>query len=69
MIHAMRDRVLVVASLRATPGLLRLLAAGVTAAQADTRPAPGEWSVEQVVRHLVEGDRDTFVPRLARMLG
>jgi uncharacterized damage-inducible protein DinB len=64
----MNDRALVVASMRATPGLLRLLTADATAAQAATPPAPGEWSVTDVVRHLVEGDRDVFVPRLRRML-
>jgi uncharacterized damage-inducible protein DinB len=64
----MTDRDLVVASLRATPTLLRLLAADLTPEQAWRAPRPGEWSVAEVVRHLVEGDRDTFVPRLRRML-
>src|SRR5713101_2585034 len=64
----MTDRGLVVASLEATPRLLRLLTADATAAQAATPPAPGEWSIAEVVRHLVEGDRDTFVPRLRLML-
>jgi uncharacterized damage-inducible protein DinB len=66
--NAAADRGLVVASLEATPRLLRLLTADATAAQAATPPAPGEWSIAEVVRHLVEGDRDTFVPRLRLML-
>jgi uncharacterized damage-inducible protein DinB len=64
----MTERELVVASLRATPTLLRLLTADATAEQASAAPRPGEWSIAEVVRHLVEGDRDTFVPRLRRML-
>jgi len=31
-------------------------------------PKPGEWAIVDVVRHLVEGDRDTLLPRLRRML-
>lgn len=61
------DRTLIVASLRATPSLLRLLSADCTAEQAWNPPKPGEWSIAEVVRHLLEGDRDTFLPRLRRM--
>jgi uncharacterized damage-inducible protein DinB len=64
----MTERAIVVASLRATPGLLRHLTADATPAQATTPPAPGQWSIAEVVRHLVEGDRDTFVPRLRRIV-
>ncbi len=55
------------AHLRATPALLRALA-HVPSDAAATPPAPGEWSIAEVVRHLVEGERDTFLPRLRRML-
>jgi uncharacterized damage-inducible protein DinB len=61
-------RALVVASMRATPGLLRLLTADATPGQVTAPPTPGQWSIVDVVRHLVEGDRDTFVPRLRRVL-
>src|SRR5438874_881175 len=64
----MTDRAIVVASLRATPGLLRHLTADAKPAQATTPPAPGQWSIAEVVRYLVEGDRDTFVPRLRRIV-
>jgi hypothetical protein len=62
------DRALVMASLASAPTLLRALAGDATEAQAATAPAPGEWSMVEVVRHLVQGDRDTFLPRLRRML-
>lgn len=62
------DRTLIAASLRATPRLLREMTRDCAAAQAATPPKPGEWSIVDVVRHLVEGDRDTFLPRLRRML-
>jgi len=61
-------RALILARLSATPRLLRELTSDVTAAQAWTAPAPGEWSIGEIARHLVEGDRDTFLPRLRRML-
>lgn len=62
------DRALVIANLAATPGLLRRLAEDVSPTQAIQPPKPGEWSTTEVVRHLVEGDLDTFLPRLRRML-
>lgn len=62
------DRPLIVASLRAVPTLVRGLLAGATEEQAWTPPAPGEWSLAEVVRHLLGGERDTFLPRLRRML-
>jgi hypothetical protein len=62
------DRALVIPSLQSTPTLLRALAGDATEAQAATAPKPGEWSMVEVVRHLVQGDRDTFLPRLRRML-
>src|SRR5438067_12880001 len=63
----MAERELTVARLAATPTLLREMARD-GAGQAWTPSKPGEWSMGEVVRHLVEGDRDTFLPRLRRML-
>jgi DinB family protein len=57
-----------VASLSVTPAMLREMTRDCTGSQAATPPKPGEWSIVEIVRHLVEGDRDTFVPRLRRML-
>lgn len=56
------------ASMRATPRMLREMSRDCTAEQAWTPPKAGEWSIAEVVRHLVEGERDTFLPRLRRML-
>src|SRR4029077_20770338 len=64
----MTDRELRLARMAATPRLLREMTADLTAESAARPPAPGEWSIIAVVRHLVEGDRDTFLPRLRRML-
>jgi uncharacterized protein (TIGR03083 family) len=62
------DRTLVLHRLRVTPGLLRNLARDCDGPRAWQAPAPGEWSIGEVVRHLVEGERDAFLPRLRRML-
>jgi DinB superfamily len=64
----MTDRQLTVARLTATPVLLHEMTRDAIGELAWTPPKPGEWSIGEVVRHLVEGDRDTFVPRLRRML-
>ncbi|HEY7521005.1 MAG TPA: DinB family protein [Methylomirabilota bacterium] len=62
------DRPLIRASLRVTPRMLREMTRDCAPAQAATPPKPGEWAIVDVVRHLVEGDRDTLLPRLRRML-
>jgi hypothetical protein len=64
----MTARQLGVARLTATPVLLREMTCDAVGELAWTPPKPGEWSIGEVVRHLLEGDRDTFVPRLRRML-
>jgi uncharacterized damage-inducible protein DinB len=64
----MTPRELSVARLAATPTLLREMTRDATGDLGSTPPKPGEWSIVDVVRHLVEGDRDTFLPRLRRML-
>ena len=62
------DRALVIANLAAAPNLLRLLGEDFSPDLAVKPPRSGEWSVTEVVRHFVEGERDTFLPRLRRML-
>jgi hypothetical protein len=62
------DRTLTLAFLGATPRMLREMSRDCTAVQASAPPKPGEWAIVDVVRHLVEGDRDTLLPRLRRML-
>jgi hypothetical protein len=63
----MTDRELLIAGLAAVPGLLRELTLDVLGPDASTPPAGGEWGAIDVVRHLVEGDREKFLPRLRRM--
>jgi hypothetical protein len=62
------NRDLLVQRLDSTPDRLLRLCADLAPEDAAQRPAAGEWSVTEVVRHLVEGDRETFLPRLRRML-
>jgi uncharacterized damage-inducible protein DinB len=59
---------LVVPTLAATPRLLRALTGDAVAEQVWAPPKPGEWSVGDVVRHLLAADERVFAPRLARML-
>jgi uncharacterized damage-inducible protein DinB len=66
-VSRLTDRQLNVARLAATPVLLREMTRDAAGELAWTPPKPGEWSIGEVVRHLVEGDRDTFLPRLRRM--
>jgi uncharacterized damage-inducible protein DinB len=63
----MTERDLVVARLGSAARMLRELTHDVTAEQGARAPAVGEWSIVEVVRHLVEGERDKFLPRLRRM--
>jgi len=67
-VSALTDRQLTVARLTATPVLLHEMMRDAVGELAWRSPKPGEWSIGEVVRHLVEGDRDTFLPRLRRML-
>ena len=64
----MIDRALTIASLRVTPRMLREMTRDGMAALVTTPPMPGAWSIVEIIRHLVEGDRDTLLPRLRRML-
>jgi DinB superfamily len=64
----MTEQALMLSRLSTAPGMLRELTADATGEQAAKPPAPGEWSIVDVVRHLVEGDRDTFLPRLRRVV-
>jgi uncharacterized damage-inducible protein DinB len=64
----MTEQALLLARLSTAAGMLRELTSDVTAEQAIKPPITGEWPVIEVVRHLVEGDRDTLLPRLRRML-
>ena len=64
----MTERGVVQARLAATARMLRELISDVTPEQGARPPQPGQWSIAEVVRHLVDGDRDKLLPRLRRML-
>lgn len=55
-------------SLRATPDRVRDLARGLSAAQLARQPKAGEWSMGEILSHLLVGERDVILPRLRRML-
>ncbi len=40
--------------LRATPSALQSLVAGLTHEQLDTPPAPGQWSIREILAHLAD---------------
>ena len=62
------DQTLVVPSLTVTPRLLRELSGDATPEQIWALPKPGEWSMGDVVRHLLAADERVFLPRIRRML-
>ena len=59
---------LLIQRLDSAPDRLLRLCVDLSPEDAAQQPGKGEWSVVQVIGHLVEGDRDTFLPRLRRML-
>ena len=62
------EQPLVVPSLTVAPHLLRTLCGDVTSEQIWAHPKPDEWSIGDVVRHLLAADQRVFVPRLGRMI-
>jgi len=50
------------------PGIIRALVAGMTAAEARSRPLPESWSTLEVVCHLRDEEREDFRPRLDLIL-
>jgi hypothetical protein len=45
------------ALLSSQPDELRALLQGVSEAQANARPAPGEWSIKEIIGHLCDAER------------
>ena len=55
-------------SLRATPDRVLELALDFVPIQLARRPKEGEWSMGEILTHLLVGERDVILPRLKRML-
>lgn len=55
-------------TLRATPERVPDLVWGCSVSQLAQRPAEGEWSMGEILNHLLLGERDVILPRLKRML-
>lgn len=55
-------------SLSASGAAIQALAAGVSPEQARWRPAPGKWSVLEVMNHLYDEEREDFRCRLDLLL-
>lgn len=54
--------------LAGTPGALRALLTSLPAPDATRRPPGGAWSINEIVGHLLDEERDDFPPRLRSLL-
>lgn len=55
-------------TLRATAHRVAELARGLSSRQLARQPEEGEWSMGEILNHLLVGERDVIFPRLKRML-
>lgn len=55
-------------SLGATPNRVAELVRDLSLTQLARRPKEGEWSMGEILNHLLLGERDVILPRLRRML-
>jgi hypothetical protein len=55
-------------TLGATSDRVESLALGLSAIRLTRRPREGEWSMAEILNHLLVGERDVIFPRLQRML-
>jgi len=60
-------RVDLLRTLGATPDRINDLARQLSPAQLWRQPKDGEWSIGEIVNHLLVGERDVILPRLQRM--
>ena len=54
----------ILATLRATPNRVEASARGLSQEQLARRPKEGEWSIGEILRHLLIGERDVIGCRL-----
>jgi hypothetical protein len=55
-------------TLGTTPDRVESLAHSLSTAQLARRPKEGEWSMAEILNHLLVGEREVISPRLQRML-
>ena len=58
----------ILATLRATPNRVEASTRGLSPEQRARRPNEGEWSIGEILHHLLIGERDVILPRLRRIL-
>ena len=58
----------VIQILQATPATLKALITGLDPALHTWKPEPNEWSINEVIGHLIECDRLAFADRIRLML-
>jgi uncharacterized damage-inducible protein DinB len=63
-----QDRKAQLEALRATPARLKDALAGVPKALALWTPAPGKWSILEIVCHMRDMERDAYLARFRRVL-
>ena len=66
MDQAERDRSLEI--IRSTPDRLKAALAGVPRKLLTWRPAPGKWSIHEIVCHMRDAERDGYLYRYRRLL-
>jgi hypothetical protein len=66
MDQAERDRSLEI--IRSTPDRLKAALAGVPRKLLTWRPAPGKWSIHEIVCHMRDAERDGYLYRYSRVL-
>ncbi len=63
-----KDRPQLIAHLEATPSVLAGLTRDLTARELDFRPGPREWSIREILAHLVDDEMYVMRTRLERMI-
>jgi ADP-ribose pyrophosphatase YjhB (NUDIX family) len=58
----------ILGTLRATPDRVEAAARGLSPDQLARRPKEREWSMGEILHHLLVGERDVILPRLQRIL-